>query len=542
MSGPAAESMVRADDGVALSVRSRGRGRRLLLCHGGPGLWDNLDDLAALLGELFTVWTYDQRGCGRSAGREGPYTVARFVADLDAVRQAMGYERVIVGGHSWGAVLGFLYAAAHPERVDGLLYIAGAGIEWPKWRPQHRDEARRRLASQPFADLASQPDDRVVRWAIDFADPAVGLARAREAAASGFEVNTECNSALNAELSAVPEVTVPVLVLQGERDPRPLQAVESMLNALPAARRVVLRGAGHYPWVERPEELRREVEAWSRVLPTELVRTEDFSGAPPPEVLRQFGVTQAPTRFSFGRGHTWAAGDLVLKPVDDVEEAAWIAELVSRLQQRGFRLAQPVSAPDGRWIVDGWSASTRVAGEHSTTRWPEMLKAASAFHAAVAAETKPEFIERRADRWRIADRIAWGELPVGDLGQIGHVERLVRAWRPVDLPSQLIHGDLVGNVLFAEGLPPAIIDLSLYWRPPGYSAALVAGDAIAWEGADRSVLDLIRRFEQWPQLLLRAVIFRVVVSELAKRAEPWRADITHEYDEIVDLAVSLAAA
>ena len=274
--GPAAESMVRADDGVALSVRSRGRGRPLVLCHGGPGLWDNLDDLAALLGELFTVWTYDQRGCGRSAGKEGPYTVARFVADLDAVRRAMGHERIIVGGHSWGAVLAFLYAAAHPERVDGLLYIAGVGIEWPKWRPQHRDEARRRLQSQPFASVASQPDDRVVRWAIDFADPAVGLARAWEMAAAGFGVNTECNSGLNAEVDAVPEgewlrrcarVTAPVLVIQGERDPRPAEAVASMIEALPAARRVVLRGAGHYPWVERPEEVQREVEAWFQELP-----------------------------------------------------------------------------------------------------------------------------------------------------------------------------------------------------------------------------------------------------------------------------------
>lgn len=270
--------MVQTDDGVGLSVRSRGRGRPLVLCHGGPGLWDNLDDLAALLGELFTVWTYDQRGCGRSAGREGPYTVARFVADLDAIRQATGHERIAVGGHSWGAVLGLLYAAAHPERVEGLLYIAGIGIEWPTWRPLFRDEYRRRAAFQPFAELASQVDGNVIRWAIDFAEPAVGLERAREMAASGFAVNTECNSVLNAELSAVPEdewlrrcaaIEVPVLVIQGERDPRPLEAVGSMLRALPAARRVVLRGAGHYPWVERPQEVRHEVEAWSRVVSTQ---------------------------------------------------------------------------------------------------------------------------------------------------------------------------------------------------------------------------------------------------------------------------------
>jgi uncharacterized protein (TIGR02569 family) len=258
-------------------------------------------------------------------------------------------------------------------------------------------------------------------------------------------------------------------------------------------------------------------------------------------VLAAFGATEAPMRFSFGRGRTWAAEGVVLKEVDDVAEASWIAELASRIEQRGFRLSRPIAATDGRWIVDGWSAWTRVQGEHSTTRWPELLEAASAFHAAVAGESKPEFVDRRADRWRIADRIAWGELPVGDLGEVRHVSRLFRSWRPLDLPSQLVHGDLVGNVLFADGLPPAIIDLSLYWRPPGYSAALVVGDAIAWEGADPALVWHIRSFEEWPQLLLRAVTFRVVVSELAKRAEPWRKDITHEYDDIVELAVSAAA-
>ena len=36
-----------------------------------------------------------------------------------------------------------------------------------------------------------------------------------------------------------------------------------------------------------------------------------------------------------------------------------------------------------------------------------------------------------------------------------------------------MHGDLTGNVLFAEGLPPAILDLSLYFRPPGFATAVV---------------------------------------------------------------------
>ncbi len=181
-----------------------------------------------------------------------------------------------------------------------------------------------------------------------------------------------------------------------------------------------------------------------------------------------------------------------------------------------------------------------MTGQHSKNRWAEVLDAAASFHAAVATEPKPDFIERRVDRWRIADRVAWGALSADEFAAVPHLERLLALWRPVDLPSQLIHGDLVGNVLFADGLAPAIIDLSLYWRPPGYSAALVVGDALAWEDADPGTLDLIESFHEWPQLLLRAVIFRIVVNELARKAEPWRNDLREHYRPLVDLAVSCA--
>lgn len=54
-----------------------------MLCHGGPGLWDYLAPLAALLDDSVRVVRYDQRGCGRSSGADGPFTVEQFVALLD---------------------------------------------------------------------------------------------------------------------------------------------------------------------------------------------------------------------------------------------------------------------------------------------------------------------------------------------------------------------------------------------------------------------------------------------------------------------------
>jgi hypothetical protein len=70
---------------------------------------------------------------------------------------------------------------------------------------------------------------------------------------------------------------------------------------------------------------------------------------------------------------------------------------------------------------------------------------------------------------------------------------LVSALRPVTAPSQLIHGDLTGNVVFDSARPPAIIDFSPYRRPAAYAAAIVAADALVWEGAARQVLDAVRQ-------------------------------------------------
>ena len=56
--------------------------------------------------------------------------------------------------------------------------------------------------------------------------------------------------------------------------------------------------------------------------------------------------------------------------------------------------------------------------------------------------------------------------------------RLLAQPDPPDEP-QLVHCDLTGNVLFAAGLPPAVIDISPYWRPPSYAEGVVVADCSA---------------------------------------------------------------
>jgi prepilin-type processing-associated H-X9-DG protein len=76
--------------------------------------------------------------------------------------------------------------------------------------------------------------------------------------------------------------------------------------------------------------------------------------------------------------------------------------------------------------------------------------------------------------------------------------------------SQLVHGDLSGNVLFADGLPPAVIDWSPYWRPPPYASAIVMCDAALGHGAGVELLAGSDR-----QLLIRALLFRLLSEPAA---------------------------
>ncbi|PRC50682.1 TIGR02569 family protein, partial [Mycobacterium sp. ITM-2017-0098] len=85
-------------------------------------------------------------------------------------------------------------------------------------------------------------------------------------------------------------------------------------------------------------------------------------------------------------------------------------------------------------------------------------------------------------------------------------------------PSQLVHGDLYGTVLFAGTAAPGITDITPYWRPPAWAAGVVGlapGQCIYHDDA------LIERWSQlpeWPQMLLRALIFRLAVHALHPRS------------------------
>jgi uncharacterized protein (TIGR02569 family) len=214
-------------------------------------------------------------------------------------------------------------------------------------------------------------------------------------------------------------------------------------------------------------------------------------GSPAGEVLVRFAAEGPPERLPGGRGMAWRAGAVVLTPVDDAVSARWVAALFDRLSGPGFRVPRPRRASGGDWVVGGWAAWEHVDGEPGVVaHWAEFVRACRGFHASLRGVEPPPWLAGRDDPWAIADRVAWGEERVAVAAPLrGQVEALTGALRPVDLPVQLVHGDMGGNVLFAPGELPAVIDFAAYLRPAGYALAIAAVDALAWSAAPPSILD-----------------------------------------------------
>jgi uncharacterized protein (TIGR02569 family) len=258
-------------------------------------------------------------------------------------------------------------------------------------------------------------------------------------------------------------------------------------------------------------------------------------------VLAGFRVAGTPLPLEGGQGAAWRVGGAVLKPLDLAEpELAWQAEVFANLPCGGFRVGHPLRARDGSLVVEGWCAWEAVEGSHEERRWPDVIAVGERFHAALAGIPRPAFIERRTDRWAIGDRVAWGDLPLNDFAHVKHVARLAAARRPIRAASQLVHGDLTGNVLFHDRLPPAVIDFSPYWRPPAFASAIVVEDALVWEGAEEDLLDSVAHIEDFDQFLLRALIYRIVTDALFRHGEPPRPDDADPYLPVVELACRLA--
>jgi pimeloyl-ACP methyl ester carboxylesterase len=285
----------------------------LIMLHGGPGLSETgfLRHFNAPLERSFTVVYWDQRGAGKSFGRNIPQssmTVEQFISDLDelvdAVGQRLGSTRVAVFGHSWGSALGVLYAARFPEKVAAYVGSGQVG-DWAAGESASYEfalaEAQRlgkRKAVKKLRAIGPPPHTAESLWTqrmlLSRLEGGMGvkamwkLGRAVLAGQessifdlpstmSGFRFSL---SAMWTEVSRLnliqlaPALEMPVFFLLGRRDHWvPAEISVAYIDALTAPSKQVIwfERSGHEPFVDEPAKFNAVLAELVRsVLPSDL--------------------------------------------------------------------------------------------------------------------------------------------------------------------------------------------------------------------------------------------------------------------------------
>ena len=271
------ELQVQAAD-VSLHVRMAGNpdsGCVLVAINGGPGLTSSyMLDMERLAGPDCAVLTYDQRGLGRSGQPSGPdstasYTLRKYAEDLEAIRQAVGAERLHVMGHSFGGIVAMQYAILYPEQVASLIFFGGGP---PTWSDIEISQQRfsERVAALMQAGVIPPPSewgDKGVDPLLPayFSDPTFSFPEDARGgppefsqAVSDLTVPNLVGMDLRAELALLQK---PVLLVFGRDDPFGLPMVEATRDALVNAQVefVVIDRCGHF-WHECPDEFYPRVE------------------------------------------------------------------------------------------------------------------------------------------------------------------------------------------------------------------------------------------------------------------------------------------
>jgi uncharacterized protein (TIGR02569 family) len=242
---------------------------------------------------------------------------------------------------------------------------------------------------------------------------------------------------------------------------------------------------------------------------------------PSSAVLDAFAIEGDPVALPGGEGMSLRVGDCAVKRVHDADEAEWTQELLSRTEQVGFRIPEPVQSTRGHWVYDGWSASRFIPDLRSAVPfWNEIATAGLLFADAAecARDGGADILARRSHRWALADRVAWGEAEP-DLNSEARQVYLAIADLLTEKASgyQVVHGDLTGNVYFDPSGVPVVLDFSPYLRPRRWAVAIVVGDAVLWNSADLSLAASFAADPNDCDLLGRALIFRLVAEQMAQR-------------------------
>ena len=267
-----AEKFVTTSDGIEIYYRVAGSNGDVVMVPNAVYFTDSLDRLA----NNRRIVTYDPRGRGRSAAVPlDKISLDHMFLDFEAVRQDIGADTVSVIGWSGYGMEMFVYALQNPGRVTRLVQLAPVAARFDPYGGMMMADRQART------DVDEQADYREKLAAGEFEGDPAGQCRAFNAVANPPLLADPADAVLIADVcefenehpanldayfgklfefiigydwrDELDEVSIPRLVIHGEKDNIPLEGNIEWVAGQPNARLIIVEDAGHFPHMENEE-------------------------------------------------------------------------------------------------------------------------------------------------------------------------------------------------------------------------------------------------------------------------------------------------
>ena len=247
----------------------------LLILHGGPGATHQyLAPLESLARGGRRVIFYDQIGCGRSGGpRDDPdfYDARLFVDELQAVRDALGLERVHLLGQSWGGMLAMQYALDDPAGLASIV-VADSPADMRHWVAEATTDPAYAAAVEVFY---RRHVCRLAEWPEPFLRSIDAMTN------DGFVYNVMNGPSEFHVIGKLKdwtirdrlhEIRVPALLLSGAHDEATPAIVGEVAERIPNAGWILFEQSSHTPHLEEPAAFEAAVNGFLAGVEAEMFR------------------------------------------------------------------------------------------------------------------------------------------------------------------------------------------------------------------------------------------------------------------------------
>ena len=262
-----------------LGLRSSGNQMKenstAFLVHGGPGVdHSSYKSVFSNLIDILQLVYFDHRGQGRSArGNKLTYTLDNNVEDMEALRDYLGLEKIVVIGASYGGMVSLTYASRYPDRVEALIVMATAG----HYRFLAQAKKNLQLKGTPEQITLAEDlwngtfkDEKHLKQYFKVMGSLYALAHDPTSSQNAFQRTILSVDAINIAFSTflkhldivsqLDQISAPTLVIAAKEDwICPPEFSQEIAEKIPNATLKIFEQCGHLIRVDQPQKLMEEI-------------------------------------------------------------------------------------------------------------------------------------------------------------------------------------------------------------------------------------------------------------------------------------------